>query len=197
MFKLFKKKITTGAKNDSIDKMLKELQAEVETQTQEINEQLHRIDVAKKADDNMALIKVYEDIIIGNKESHLGRTHRMRFLNLLYKENLLDKAWGVSNHYIIKYPDQYYTVQEFQAKLLKKEKKYSEAMVHQVAAIVYHNIEDGMLTESQVNKKMDILFKQSKSLDKKSEVMLLIDQQTQSGKFNYRAIRDQIGDLLK
>jgi len=202
MFNLFKKTAKkTNTKSNSLSNAhqnLRDTDAEfrkLDDYNRKGDKQIDRINKAKakfEGTNNAELIKVYDDIIMKEGMCFNGPSHLMFYLNLLYKENVIDKAWEISNHYTIKYPDLFFNVKEFQVKVLKKEKKYKEAIFHQVLAIIYHNQQYNLLMTDKVDKKIDILLKRSKLEDRKVDIVSIINKQTKSKGLDVIRIRDEL-----
>lgn len=107
-----------------------------------------------------------------------SQTVLMKYLDMLYKTEKYDKAWQVSNEYMIRYRDivPTYKIHDFQAKVLKKEKRFNDALFHQILSIVYQDSQRIANNSTEaVKKKIDPILKSASLIDKSNDVYSLIN----------------------
>ena len=163
------------------------------------DDQLRRIGALENKSDvsNLEMIDLYKQIIEKEGMAFNGPFHLMKYLNLLYKENMMDEAWRVTNLYSTMYPDLFFKIEEFRTKLLKKEKRYKDALNHQLAAIIYYNRNTSTLSQEKVDKKINPILNKGKLNISKESIYQLIIQETEERDFKTRRIRDELKKLLE
>lgn len=103
---------------------------EVDVDVKILNDALEKFKHDKNYDD---VILTYESILI-DKESYLfGTEHAIRLAEFYYADNQHDKAWGFLNKLYLEYmkngiQHRIYKVRFIQHKILKKERKYCDAL---------------------------------------------------------------------
>ena len=76
------------------------------------------------------LIKVYEYAMIdANPVLHSAQAHVFYLVDLYIKTNQNDKAWGYLSKVSIEYIHETHKIRMYQFRILKKEKRYTEAMI--------------------------------------------------------------------
>lgn len=130
------------------------------------DEQLDRItketQLSKETGNIDNLIKVYEQILLKEGLCFNGKGYYINLAELYYKTGQRDKAWGYLNKIGIKHHDLMDKIREFQVKILKKEKKYIDALLFQMGALFYEVSKDYKPSEEKVEKKLFPLVKKCK-----------------------------------
>ena len=93
----------------------------------QLNRMWKAISKAEEGDYNYA-IEVYKSIIFEEKLGFLGDSHLMRLIDFCYKSQKYDEAWNYLQQYTTMYPHLIYKIISYEIKILKKEKKYTEAI---------------------------------------------------------------------
>ncbi len=91
----------------------------------EVNAARERFKVDK---DIQAAIAVYERVLLHSTPPLKSNAHTMFLSNLYIQAEEYDKAWGYLNHLLITNPSLTYDIRKDQCRILKKEKKYVDAM---------------------------------------------------------------------
>ncbi|HEY5525758.1 MAG TPA: hypothetical protein VIK26_10560, partial [Clostridium sp.] len=143
-------------------------------------EQIDRINketqLSKKTGDFTNLINVYEDIIFNEGLCFRGKPHLVTLAELYYKKGEFDRAWGYlsnlgrgsENAEIMD------LIRDVQVKILKKEEKYIDALVYQMAALFYQNTNGIKPTDKKIESKLRGLVKKCNLEDKYDYILYLI-----------------------
>ena len=146
------------------------------------DEQLDRIlketQLSKETGDVDNLIKVYEEILLKEGICFAGYFHKLNLAELYYKNGQMDKAWGYSNKLGGKEPDLMNRIRDFQVKILKKEKKYTDALLFQLGALFYEIDKNYRPSEEKIEKKLCGLIKKCKMESKYNSIKSLIFSST-------------------
>lgn len=111
---------------------------EIERQ-QEVLNILNKAREKYKIDKNIdAIIKTYEEVVL-IEEVDYPRIGTLYLAELYYKNNELDKAWSHTNWTLLKEPKSIVEVRRLQYKILKKEKKYADALCSLMASFMYES----------------------------------------------------------
>lgn len=136
------------------------------------DDQINRINIerqlAKETGDDTNLIKVYEEILLKEGLCFVGNSHVIRLAELYYKNNQMDKAWGYLNKIGVesKHADMLDKIRDVQVKILKKENKYLDALISQMAALFYQNNNGIKPTDKKIESKLSGLVKKCNLEDK-------------------------------
>ena len=136
------------------------------------DDQINRINIetqlSKETGDDTNLIKVYEDILLKEGICFVGNSHVIKLAELYYKTEQMDKAWGYLNNLVVgnKHADMMDKIKDVQVKILKKEKKYLDALIFQMAALFYQNSYGIKPTDKKVESKLSSLVKKCELEDK-------------------------------
>ena len=142
--------------------------------------QINRINIetqlAKETGDDSNLIKVYEDILLKEGICFVGNSHIIKLAELYYKNNQMDKAWGYLNKLGdgSKHADMMDKIRDVQVKILKKEEKYTDALIFQMAALFYQNSNGIKPTDKKVESKLRGLVKKCNLEDKYETIISLV-----------------------
>lgn len=82
-------------------------------------------------------ISEYKKIIFDEKLGFIGDSHLMRLIDFCYKAQRYDEAWRCLQQYKIMYPHLMYKIINYEIKILKKEKRYIEAIRFLARLYVY------------------------------------------------------------
>lgn len=93
----------------------------------QFNRMSKAISEAEKGNYNYA-IETYKKIIFDEKLGFIGDSHLMRLIDFCYKTQKYDEAWKYLQEYKMMYPHLMYKLINYEIKILKKEKKYVEAI---------------------------------------------------------------------
>ncbi len=93
----------------------------------QFNRMWSAISEAEKGNYNYA-IEIYRKIIFDEKLGFLGDSHLMKLIDFCYKNQRYDEAWKYLQEYKMMYPHLIYKIINYEIKILKKEKKYIEAI---------------------------------------------------------------------
>ena len=168
-----------------------------------INKGDMQLELFKKADEHIKNgkveqgLKIYNRIILEDGLCINCQSCVMDYLNHLYKLKKYDEAWGVLNQYILKYPSLEKKYQDFRVKILKKEKRFNDALYHQVLAILFDNIHYRTIPHDIYEKKYMMLLKKLKLEDKALEVQDLINNYTSWRRYEQREIRDDLWAIIE
>lgn len=146
------------------------------------DEQLDRIlketQLSKETGDIDNLIKVYEEILLKEGLCFNGKGYRINLAELYCKNGQNDKAWGYLNRIASEYPDMMDKIRDAQAKILKKEKKYTDALLFQLGALFYEIDKNYRPSEEKIEKKLCGLIKKCKMESKYNSIKSLIFSST-------------------
>lgn len=141
-------------------------------------------------------LKIYHKILLEEGLYLNSQSIVMGYLNHLYKLERYDEAWGGLNQYVIKYPSLEKKYQDFRVKILKKEKRYKDALYHQVLAILFDNIHYQIEPQDSYEKKYMMLLKKLKKEDKAQEIQDLINRYSDMRRYEQREIRDDVSAII-
>jgi len=148
------------------------------------DEQLDRIlketQLSKESGDLNNLIKVYEDILLKEGLCFNGKGYYINLAELYLKNGQNDKAWG----YLIKlgtgnkHHDIMDKIKYVQSKILKKEKKYVDALIFQLAALFYELDKGLKPTDKKIESTLYGLVKKCKLESKYDSIKSLLYSST-------------------
>jgi tetratricopeptide (TPR) repeat protein len=160
----------TGDNDDYVDKLIE--------YNKKGDEQLDRIiketQLSKETENFDNLIKLYEDILLKEGLCFNGKSYYINLAELYFKIGQTDKAWGYLNKIGIKHPDLMGKIRELQVKILKKEKKYTHALLFQLGELFYEINKDYRPSEEKINSKLCGLVKKCKLENKYDSIKSLI-----------------------
>lgn len=199
MFNIFKKKKVK--REDVVNQFLK-----TDTQFKQNYEdnligdkQIERINNArqlvkdKKYDE---AVVIFEDVLINEGAKYNAYNHKMLLADLYYKMGDYDKAWGYSNKLFLEESNSVNKIREFQVKVLKKEKRFKDALALQLSALAYEGVMYGRPTQEQIEKKLNVLLKKNDLVERSNEVFKILDDTYKSGKFDERLVRDSFKEII-
>lgn len=144
------------------------------------DEQFDRINketqLSKETGDITNLIKVYEDIILNEGLCFRGNSYLIALAELYYKAGEFDKAWA----YLSKlgrgseHAEIMHLIRDVQVKILKKEEMYIDALIFQMAALFYQNINGTKPTDKKIESKLHGLVKKCNLEDQYDYILYLI-----------------------
>ena len=137
------------------------------------NEMLDRLSAAKqqyKVDNNLTrLISVYEELFV-NSKPYLKSSQELDLANLYIKAGKNDKAWGYLNLLLSRGESPKHKIYSEQARILKKENKYEEAVRTYMLCHLY-KAESGAYNQEAFLKDINVCVKKLKWSDAKVKRM--------------------------
>lgn len=94
---------------------------------------------AKKDKNYKQAICIYENVIYNEGMYFYGPTHIMLLAEFYYKENQIDRVWQYLNDIQFVYPELKYKIDAFRSKILKKEKKYEDALFYLMSSNLFNS----------------------------------------------------------
>jgi len=155
-------KLPVFKKNGNIDDYTKKLIDYNKKGDEQIDRILKETQLSKETGDLNNLIKVYEEILLKEGICFAGYFHRLNLAELYYKSGQTDKVWGYLNNLGVKEPDLMNRIRDFQVRILKKEKKYTDALLFQMGALFYEFNNGIKPTDKKIESKLSPLVKKCK-----------------------------------
>ena len=174
---------------------LEQLRRDSEKQQAEFDRKNARLQSARAAlsesDDLNAAIAEYEAAIEDFGDQNMD-SHRIRLAGCYIKAGQFDKAWGYLNGLIAKYPHLSPKARKEQIRILKKEKRWSEAMRYVLLYYMDRCIYGvpGFNKEAFLKDLRPIANKLGLEEDEREYFAFLLDRQIQSGRYQHGPIDD-------
>lgn len=141
-------------------------------------------------------LKIYNKVLLEDGLCLNSQGIVMAYPKHLYNLGKYDEAWSVLNQYVLKYPSLEDRYQNFRVKILKKEKRFKDALYHQVLAILFDNIHFRAMPQNSYEKKYITILKRLKKEDKTLELQQLINRYTDLRRYEQREIRDDLTKII-
>ncbi|MBC3797151.1 hypothetical protein [Acetobacterium tundrae] len=127
-----KRSIATSLAFDKIMEPINEYNKKGDQQLERLKKETQ---FSKETGDVQKLIEVYEDVLLNEGLCFNGKGYYINLAELYYKTGQLDKAWGYLNKIGVEHPELISKIRDFQSKVLRKEKKYQDALLFQIISL--------------------------------------------------------------
>jgi len=207
LFDIFKKNKSTNNNNDknesSKDTNNSITESNFEDTKKRIEKQDKQILQFKKAEEYAKNGKVEKAIDILERimyeEGLVINGVRWPFIlyDIYYKNKMYDKCWQYLNFVLNNFPEHKGKVRERQAKVLKAEKKYKNALILKLSALLIKNKErEYSPSKDKIEKELNIYIKKAKLLDKKNKILKLYDKYQNTNNFNESKLRKDFNNII-
>lgn len=171
---------------------------------EQLKEQDSQIEAFNKAKQLAAEGKAAEAISIVEKIMYeeglliIGVTWPFILSDLYLKNNMNNECWKYLNYIVPKYPEMQDKIDEVRVKILKKEGKHLDAMATKMRAILFkHSKVEFKPTEEKIEKDLTPFIKRANMIDKKAELLSLMNKHLEVGSFGGTKFRDELKIIVK
>lgn len=135
---------------------------------------------------------MYEEGLILN-----GVTWPFVLSEIYLKNKMYDKCWKYLNFIYSEFPIHHGKVREIQAKILNAEKKFIDALVMKmIALLIKYTSVEFKPAQDKVEQELINYIKKAKLIDKKNDLLTLYNKHITLGKFNESLFRDEFKDIV-
>lgn len=114
------------------------------------------------------------------------------------KNKMYDKCWKYLSFIYTEFPTHHGKIREIQAKILKAEKKYLDALVMKmVSLLIKYTSVEFKLSQDKVEQELNVYIKNAKLLDKKNDLLALYNKHITFKKFNESLFRDEFKNIVQ
>lgn len=148
-------------------------------------------------------IEVYRKIIFDEKLGFIGDSHLMRLIDFCYKAQKYDEAWKYLQEYKMMYPHLMYKLINYEIKILKKEKRYVEAIRFLPRLYLYDTnsfFKDKFDNKDKFEKEARTILKKttSKEIDENIQYLeYLISNFINDKEYDISILDKYVGDFIK
>lgn len=200
----FLKRIFGNKKNKqqkSVEEWSNEFRSELDAKIAEDDKKIAEVQKARNLYKNKKLEEAYRAFeIYFNKNGFklFGTTMYKDYLNLLYKLKKFDELWAKTNELML--IDSSYSIMaySFQVKVLKKEKKYTQALLIKLYELILRNISDyhKSLSNTDVHKKLKVLISKTGLNNNVADIQKIIKKYSNSRSLDAGNIKKEYYEIV-
>ena len=164
-------------------------------QGDKLNDAYNEFKINKNYED---VIAAYEEILLDDDSKMIGTVHSIRLAEFYIATNQHDKAWGYLNKLALQTYGLIDKIRRTQHKILKKEKKYTEALLFLMYYYMHKNKRNGIFQESMFRKDANVLFKKiGLDVDCVDQITTVMRTQIGDNIYDEDILRDDLSIILK